>query len=361
MIRRRLLAVSLAAFAALTLPLTSAEAATTASAPRVIGGSDISISDSPWQVLFLINSGTVCSGSLVSRTQIVSVAHCFAGASTSKVHVWAGITDISERSADSELKIAKITNHPDFNADTFANDVALVTLAKPVKASLATRTIALPVNQDPSTWPAAGTTALISGWGETKAGSPIASNTLRGAQIEILTSPAAAACGDYGDAYLPGMQICGGEFDGSIDACQGDSGGPLVVSVNGTPTLAGAGSTGQACATANYPGLYTRMTTYLPWLATQGVDLAAAGKDSATATPGSTADGVPSRFEVGQRYAAGDFAAYAKLPQRGAKVAVISGKSCKLIGTKVAFTSTGKCYLKVTNGLKSARLVVTTY
>ncbi|GBP11667.1 Tryptase [Eumeta japonica] len=50
---------------------------------------------------------------------------------------------------------------------------------------------------------------------------------------------------------------------------QGDSGGPLMVSAGGRWTQIGVVSFGNKCGEPGYPGVYTRVSHYLPWLRQQ--------------------------------------------------------------------------------------------
>merc|ERR1712012_1261432 len=50
------------------------------------------------------------------------------------------------------------------------------------------------------------------------------------------------------------------------DSHQGDSGGPFVCMENGNPVITGVVSFGIGCALADYPGVYARVTQYLPWI-----------------------------------------------------------------------------------------------
>jgi len=340
--------------------ITAAQAAAPSAQPQVVGGSDVSISDVPWQVLFIIDDAIVCGGSLVSPNQIVSAAHCFVDRPLGDVRAWAGITDMSERSNASELDIESITNHPDFSVDTYANDIALVTLTTPVPARLGATTIGLPSGQDPATWPAMGSTATVSGWGEIDPAVLAASDPLQAATVEVLASPSDETCGSYGALYLPAEQVCAGAPAGGIDACEGDSGGPLTAYVNGEPLLAGVASTGFGCAQPGYPGLYVRTTSYLDWLAANGVDLSVTGGTSWVDVPGSAQDGQPANFAIGVTYSSSSFAELAGLPSK-ARVKVKRGKACKKDGSGVAVVSTGKCVLKLKAGKKSARMVITVY
>jgi len=50
------------------------------------------------------------------------------------------------------------------------------------------------------------------------------------------------------------------------DSCYGDSGGPLIADVNSELQLAGVVSWGIGCGHPGYPGVYTRMSTYMEWV-----------------------------------------------------------------------------------------------
>ena len=236
--------------------------------PTVIGGSAVSIDTSPWQVFIVLRGTSQCSGALVSPTMVVTAAHCLASYSPSDVRVWAGISKTSERSSAQELPVAATIAHPSFDVRTFSNDIGVITLAKPVDITGKVYPIALPFGLTPNTWPANGTAATITGWGVTAATNATTSDQPIRADVTVLAGPL-EPCGQYGPDLDPTQHVCAGSPVGAVDACQGDSGGPLVVR-DSVPILAGLVSSGNECAKAGYPGLYTRVTSFLPWLQQQG-------------------------------------------------------------------------------------------
>lgn len=231
--------------------------------PRVVGGAPTPITAAPWQVAVFAGGNSLCGGSLISSTWVITAAHCLSGAPTPRV--FAGITTLAERSGANELPVVRTVIHPNYDSTRYTADLALIELGRPITPSDSMRVIPLPAAQDPLTWPPVGTPAQISGWGATAFGSGSVPD-LRQATVQVLVGPEGGACGSYGSGYDVRASICAGLPQGGVDTCQGDSGGPLVIDVAGTPTLAGVTSVGNDCGQATFPGIYARLTTYLDWV-----------------------------------------------------------------------------------------------
>lgn len=314
-------------------------AATSLASPAqaIVGGTPTTIDQSPWQVLMVVSDSSLCSGALVAPNAVLTAAHCFnATTDPANVALYAGVSNLSQRSSSARLPIASISVHPGFDRATYANDLAVVALAQPVTPSATVATIALPSGLDPATWPAAGTPMRISGWGATtSSGAQQASDQLLAATVQMLTAPG-APCGQYGSSQPPDI-LCVGLPGGGVDTCQGDSGSPLVATVDGRAVLAGVTSSGSECAKAEYPGVYSSVPRFLPWITG-----ALPAYDPATAPVA-----VPAKATAaGKRGATLTAARLATLTRLGAaptEVRSSTPKVCKASGTRLRLLKAGTC------------------
>lgn len=160
-----------------------------------------------------------------------------------------------------EKKVKRVVRHRGFDSRTLYNDIAILTLDSPVEFNNQIRPICLP---------AAGQTfdgqgATVIGWGSLRE---------MGAQPAVLQEVDITVWSNnecrlkYGPAAPGGIvdhMLCAGQA--GKDSCSGDSGGPLMVNNGGVWTQAGIVSWGIGCGKGQYPGVYTKVTHFLPWIA----------------------------------------------------------------------------------------------
>lgn len=258
-------------------PAQAADSVRTPSA-RIVNGDKIAINQAPWQVALLAADvpntyqAQFCGGSIFDAEWVVTAAHCVVDNSSQAVdprslQILAGATELSTPAATPRRDVSQVIVHPAYNDQTQMNDIALLKLASPLPLDgTTTTTIALPRAVDPG-WPAAGTQALVSGWGSISGSSGVYPTTLYAATVDVMTAPSETDCGSYGNSYDNATMLCAGTAADPVkDTCYGDSGGPLAVNDSGTWTLAGITSWGNGCAQVGYPGVYTRVTTYTDWI-----------------------------------------------------------------------------------------------
>lgn len=88
---------------------------------------------------------------------------------------------------------------------------------------------------------------------------------LQKVNVPIWTNAACRA--KYGYAApggIPDTMICAGQT--SRDSCSGDSGGPLMINNEGHWLQIGVVSWGIGCGQGQYPGVYTRVSSFMPWI-----------------------------------------------------------------------------------------------
>jgi secreted trypsin-like serine protease len=191
--------------------------------------------------------------------------------SASGLVVLPGVDFLSSVSRNGRITVSRIYVHPGYSTYGNEDDLALLRLSRAVTLQPGSiEIISLPFQKNASTWPAADTEALISGWGSTSSGTPSYPAELKKAIVTVSTNPTDELCGEYfaGD-YDRVSMLCAGDIpDYLTDTCWGDSGGPLAINDGSRYVLAGVTSWGNGCAEVDYPGIYARVTTYLSWIDT---------------------------------------------------------------------------------------------
>lgn len=240
----------------------------------VVGGQSVRVSDAPWMVALAsrerfgdARSGQFCGGVAVSRTTVITAAHCMRpevlGVDWRQVpdlRVLTGRGDLSSGEGQ-ELAVRRVWVNPAYDPKTHAGDIAVLTVNQPLS----------PLPMAPSGDPAykAGTAAAVYGWGDTR-GDGSYSRTLRSAPVRVLDDARCAnAYPSGGDGtYRARSMVCAGLPEGGRDACQGDSGGPLVAQGK----LIGLVSWGSGCGEAGSPGVYTRVSAVAALVAAHSQD-----------------------------------------------------------------------------------------
>ncbi|XP_069849489.1 transmembrane protease serine 9-like [Dipodomys merriami] len=232
-------------------------------AGRIVGGVEAAPGEFPWQVSLRENNEHFCGATIIGPTWLLSAAHCFNEFQDPAEWVAAaGTTHLSGAAPGAvRVRVAQITPHPRYDADTADFDVAVLRLARPLRFGRYVQPACLPGAAH--VFPP-GRKCLISGWGYLKEDFLVKPEVLQKATVELLDQGLCASL--YGHSLTDRM-LCAGYLDGKVDSCQGDSGGPLVCEEpSGRFFLAGIVSWGIGCAEARRPGVYARVTRLRDWI-----------------------------------------------------------------------------------------------
>jgi len=202
----------------------------------------------------------LCGATLISRSHLLTAAHCTANLGGFRLaRAKLGQTDLSDKSG-LEVGIRRVLRHPQFQQDPLAVfDIAIVQLRTSLRFSDQIRPICL--------WsPGFERTKdelVVAGWGRTQ--TEERSNVLQVLDLEEV--PARQCKAEYQPlgVHLLESQMCARGGGGS-DSCTGDSGGPLMARKGNTWQLEGIVSYGTQGCDSSLPGVYTRISSFLPWL-----------------------------------------------------------------------------------------------
>jgi len=242
---------------------------------RIVGGVVTEVNEYPWQVGIVDKGYTQvwCGASLISDRWILTAAHCTRGESAGDIQALLGEHDYSSNKETNMVRvgIAEIINHPDYHHQTTNIDFSLLKMKKTIDFSKYShiRPICLPTDTSKDY---TDFTATVSGWGTLSSGGS-SSKKLREVDVKVLSNSDCKNKYSYPSSWITSQMLCANVDGGGKDACQGDSGGPLVTAGSGNGVTAGQNyeligvvSWGSGCASASYPGVYSRVTMQLDWI-----------------------------------------------------------------------------------------------
>ncbi len=247
--------------------------------PTIVGGQEAEPGEWPWQVA-LVRKGSdlyqvqFCGGTLIADVWVVTAAHCVTDDATpipiGDFDIIAGIHDLSNPEADIQRRsLVDMIVHPGWDHTTKDNDIALLKLSAPVNerpGGSGTLPIAYAELVPEDVGELVGADVTVTGWGNRAANPPGGNNYPPRLHEVVVPVVSNADCNTAYGGRITANMLCAGYPAGGKDSCQGDSGGPLVYDNAGTWQLAGVVSFGAGCAAPGYPGVYARVSRYVPWI-----------------------------------------------------------------------------------------------
>lgn len=195
-------------------------------------------------------------------TATLTAARCFIGPYL-QIEVVAGEHKRSvEEGTEQVVEVMDIIVHPDFDAVTYENDIAILRLTENFQFNEFVQPISLP---------AKGTVlegeCMVAGWGPVNEGESEADVAYK-ATVPIWSQDACITT-LAGVFDISEHMVCGGYEAGGVGACESDSGSPLTCYADAVPYLGGVVSWQFGCSRPFRPTVFTNMVYFLTWIKEQ--------------------------------------------------------------------------------------------
>ncbi|KAF5276940.1 hypothetical protein FQA39_LY18534 [Lamprigera yunnana] len=219
---------------------------------KIVGGRPVSIYNYNYQISLQYYGGHYCGGSIISKSVILTAAHCTEGELPSVFKILYGTDKLN--SGGKKVSVSRIIIHPKYNPSTFDYDVSVLHLSGSISFSASAQPTVLTTTPPNANKLRSG---AVSGWGALSSGGGSPS-VLYAVDVQEFTYSACNSA--YGS--ITDRMICFGAP--GKDSCQGDSGGPLVDVTN--KEQIGIVSWGRGCALPRYPGVYSNVYLLKSWI-----------------------------------------------------------------------------------------------
>ncbi|RCN53503.1 trypsin [Ancylostoma caninum] len=244
---------------------------------RIIGGSIAATSEYPWQAALVsydsTESGMICGATVVDEYWILTAAHCIVSP-PEQSYIFTGLTSLSNPQYTHRVERSVV--HPGFDANLIIDDIALVKS----KQSLYNNGISsVCLVRDDSEFLTPRNEAIVTGFGLHIVSETIFGVTMGVSDVMLKTSlpiiPQRLCQQEWsslsrGSIMITDKQLCAGSKMHGTGP--GDSGGPLLARDKlgrlvqlGITSFGAAGFQG-LLDQSTYPGVYTRVSSYIPWM-----------------------------------------------------------------------------------------------
>ncbi|KAM7293419.1 putative serine protease [Ixodes scapularis] len=193
--------------------------------PQIVGGSDATPLEFPWQISLRISGQHICGGSIINKQHILTAAHCILEGYTSAYYYTVVVGDQKLDTVDPNEKtfsVQSYTIHPKWNRATVNYDYAILKLKTPLDFSGAQKAL-MPICLPEKNQVFDNRTCTATGWGYLKdksMGGGTVSNVLQ--KVDLPTVPYNECKNDYKNVntVVEDTMICAGPKEGGKSACQ---------------------------------------------------------------------------------------------------------------------------------------------
>ncbi|XP_019869611.2 plasminogen-like [Aethina tumida] len=246
---------------------------------KIVGGQEAVKGEFPWLVSITRRGGHFCGGTIIHKRFVLTAGHCLCTGTGSKdfykpsaLKITLAQHDLSNKDTDAyQTGLKAISIHSGYSCNKPRDDIAILELEKPLIWSLTVSPACLPDGLNGQNYDNFNNAlATVAGWGWTNEDSSKGgrANKLQKAKVNVIPNE---KCKEWflsqgKKTKIQNKQMCAGHEQGGVDACWADSGGPLMLDTFDETMVIGVVSTGIGCARPYLPGIYTRVSEYIPWI-----------------------------------------------------------------------------------------------
>ncbi|KAM9121568.1 mast cell protease 3-like isoform 1-T1 [Pangshura tecta] len=226
-------------------------------AGEIIGGQEARPHSRPYMAFVKIEregkGGNMCGGFLIREDVVVTAAHCNCNLGNISVLLGAHNFAINELGRQ-KIWVRRRIPHPEFNDETFENDIMLLQLRD--KAELTQTVGTIPLSQEKVK---KGAVCSVAGWGQTSIKTNAQpSPTLQEVELTVMGKKMCLSRPIL--HYVPSKMLCVGDPQERKAPFLGDSGGDLVCDGKAQ------GIVSHGSSDWSTPSVFTRLSKYVCWI-----------------------------------------------------------------------------------------------